>query len=345
MCSGGVCLMPIESIHTFLVHPHAPGDDQRNIGGIDVALNGKLFDTLNSVYEKSDAECDIEIAFVPNGGAQQNHCRDLILSYVRNRSLDAGRLIANRLREHTTNRSKQGLLVLMYGREGQDHRLVISRYPTNTGILAEENAGRLDVQFLERVFMRSAFSYKAAVYQHASLERFWDGRAVDKQISSRSLPTPEYWIHGFLLSDFRTTSAQGTRRLAVALKKAISSVDNLELKQELVAAATLARGMAGQPTSVTGFCDRYNLSAPARAAITAHLPNVAVAAQQFTLDVAVFDEEVAYRTVQLDTGVLIAASASEFDELVDREELADGEERFSVTGHIINERLRRGGIS
>jgi len=337
--------MAIESIHTYLVHPHAPGDEQRNIGGLEVPLRGKLFDTLNKVYEKSDAECDIEIAFVPNGDAQQNDCRDLVLSYVRDRSLDAGRLIAHRLREHTTNRSKQGLLVLMYGREGEDHRLVISRYPTNTGILAEENAGQLDVQFLERVFMRSAYSYKAAVYQHASLNRFWDGRAVDKQISSRSLPTPEYWIHGFLASDFRTTPAQGTRRLAVALKKAISSVEDLELKQELISAATLARGLAGQPTSVAGFCDRFGLSAPAREAIISNLPNAAVAAQQFPLDVAVFDQEVAYRTVQLDSGVMIAASAGEFDELVDREELPDGDEKFSITGRIVNERLRRGRMS
>ncbi|MDQ8027518.1 MAG: hypothetical protein REJ23_02240 [Brevundimonas sp.] len=337
--------MPIESIQTYLVHPHAPGDDARHIGGIDVPLTGKLFDTFNGVYEKSEVECDIDIAFVPKGDVQQNDCRDLVLAYVQARTLEAGRQLANRLREHTTNRSKQGLMVLMYGKEGQDHRLVISRYPTNTGILAEENGGQLDVQFLERVFMRSAVSYKAAMYQHASLNRFWEGRAVDKQISSRSLPTPEYWIHGFLGSDFRTTSAQGTRRLAVALKKAISAVDNLELKQELISAATLARGLAGQRTSVAEFCDRYGLSAPARQAIVANLPNVAVAAQLFALDVAVFDQEVAYRTVQLDSGVLIAASASEFDALVEREELPDGDEKFSVTGHIINERLRRGGIS
>lgn len=337
--------MPIESIQTYLVHPHAPGDDARHIGGIDVPLTGKLFDTFNSVYEKSDVECDIDIAFVPNEGAQQNDCRDLVLAYVQNRSLELGRELANRLRRHTDKRSKQGLLVLMYGREGQDHRLVISRYPTNTGILAEENAGQLDVQFLERVFMRSAFSYKAAVFQHASLNRFWEGRAVDKQISSRSLPTPEYWIHGFLASDFRTTSAQGTRRLAVALKKAIASVDNLELKQELISAATLARGLAGQRTSVTDFCDRYGLSDPAKQAIAANLPNIAVAEQLFALDVSVFDQEVAYRTVQLDSGVMIAASVNDFDDLINREELADGEEKFSVTGRIVNERLRRGKAS
>ncbi|MFA7262543.1 MAG: hypothetical protein WC068_05930 [Caulobacter sp.] len=337
--------MPIESIHTYLVHPHAPGDDAREIGGLEVDLKGKLFDTLNGVYGKSGDECDIEIAFVPNGGVQQNDCRDLVLSYIQNRTIEAGRLIANRLREHTTNRSKLGLLVLMYGREGADHKLVISRYPTDTGILAEEGAAGLDVKFLDRVFLRSAFSYKAAVYQHASLNRFWDGRAVDKQISSRSLPSPEYWIHGFLGSDFRTTSAQGTRRLAVALKKAISSVDDLNLKQELVAAATLARGLAGQSTSVSAFCDRYSLSAPARQAIMASLPNAAVAAQQFALDVSVYDQEISYRTVQLDSGVLIAAQANEFDELVSREEVGDGEEKFSVTGRIVNERLRRGGVS
>ena len=77
----------------------------------------------------------------------------------------------------------------------------------------------------------------------------------------------------------------------------------------------------------------------------ASLPNAAVAAQQFALDVSVYDQEISYRTVQLDSGVLIAAQANEFDELVSREEVGDGEEKFSVTGRIVNERLRRGGVS
>lgn len=206
--------MPNESINTYLVHPRAPGDEAREIGGIGVPLHGELFDTFNSVYEKSDDECDIEIAFTTNG--QQNDVRDLVLAYIGDRSIANGRSIANRLREHTTGRSKLGLMVLMFGREGADHKLVISRYPTKNGISAEEVGGQLDVQFLQRVFMKSALAYKAAVFRNASLRAFWDGKAVDKQISSRSAPSPEYWIHRFLGSDFKTTAALGTRRLAVA---------------------------------------------------------------------------------------------------------------------------------
>lgn len=337
--------MPIESIHTYLVYPRSAQGVGTDIGGVEItARSGRLFETLNGVYEKSDAECDIEIAFVPNEGVQQNDCRDLMLAYLNRRAIETGRNLAARLKEKTDNRSKIGLLFLMYGREDGDHKLVISRYPTDTGILAEEGEGGLTVEFLDRVFMRSAFAYKAAIYRHASLNAFWDGKAVDKQISYGALPSPEYWIHGFLGSDFKTTPAHGTRRLAVAIKKAIASTDDLDLKHELVAAATLARGLAGQPTSIDGFCDRFRLSDSASEAIRQFLPNPALAAQQFNLDVAVFDKEVAYRTVQLDTGVMISAEAKDFDSLVEREtsDRGVGNERFSVTGRVVNERLRRG---
>ena len=222
--------------------------------------------------------------------------------------------------------------------------MVISRYPTNQAILAEEGERGLTVELLERVFMRSAFSYKAAVYEDSSFLGFWNGKAVDKQSSNASSPSPDYWVRGFLASDFLITPAAGTRRLGVALRQAISATSDLETKQELIAASTLARRQGGQRISVNSFCERFHLSDDAAATLRAQVATPALAAQQFSLDASVFDREVAYRNLQLDSGVVITAPASQFDGLVQRApaDRAEGTERFSMTGKVVDERLKRG---
>ena len=61
--------------------------------------------------------------------------------------------------------------------------------------------------------MKSATSYKAAMYRDGSLTAgFWTGRAIDKQINNRVAPASTYWIEEFLDSDFSTTAAAGTPR-------------------------------------------------------------------------------------------------------------------------------------
>ena len=156
--------MPVEHIHTYLVHP-GKGLADAQVGGTTVALQGKLFRLLDGIYSKSDEECDIDISFNQNAdGRQQNDCRDLFLAYLQGPTLIRGRAIAERLYRTTDKRSGLGLFFLIAGREGKTHKLVISRFPTDSAILAEEDERNLTVEFLERVFMKSATSYKAAAY-------------------------------------------------------------------------------------------------------------------------------------------------------------------------------------
>jgi hypothetical protein len=151
------------------------------------------------------------------GGAQQNSCRDAILTYLSGPTLIRGRHIAERLRAVTTHRSSMSLLFLIAGSEEQDHKMIVSRFPADSGVLAEENQQTLNIAFLERVFMKSAKSYKAVLYRDSSLRAgFWSGRAVDKQLNSPETQLSNYWIAEFLDSDFLTTSAAGTRRLGAA---------------------------------------------------------------------------------------------------------------------------------
>jgi hypothetical protein len=124
----------------------------------------------------------------------------------------------------------------------------------------DENSASLTVEFLERVFMKNKASYKAVVYQHSSVQSgFWTGRAIDKQINSSAGETANYWILDFLASEFTVTAAAGTRRLASAIRSAAKKA-NLDVKQEIIAAATLASGLAGQRISINKFGDIFRLS-------------------------------------------------------------------------------------
>src|SRR5262249_36937431 len=152
-------------------------------------------------------------------------------------------------------------LFLISGREGRNHKIVISRFPTDFAILAEENQEDLTVEFLERVFMKSATSYKAALYQDGSFDPgFWLGRAVDKQINSRVAQVSDYWILDFLDSDFQVTGPQGTRRLGIALRNAAKKAGNVHVKSEIAAAVTLATRLRGTRTSIREFEGHFGLS-------------------------------------------------------------------------------------
>ena len=214
--------MPVRRIHAFLVHPGKAGDADP-IGGTEVPLEGKFFRLLDGVYQKSNFECETDIVFNQGAdGEQTNACRSLVVDYLRRTSLVRGRRIAERLQGVTTHRSGLGLLFLITGTEGLESKIVISRFPADAGIIAEADQDELTVEFIEQIFLKNARSYKAAAYQHASLEDgFWFGRSVDKQISGDTADLSGYWIKDFLDSDYRTTAAQGTRRLAFAIKEAL----------------------------------------------------------------------------------------------------------------------------
>ena len=216
--------MPINRIHSFLVYPAKNEETRPAISG--TAVNeGKLVEMLSTLYNSAESECDIPIIFRHDEeGRQQNACRNSVVAYVRNPTLAHGRLIAERLQAVSTHRSGLGLLFLIKGTSGRDQKLVLSRFPADSGVIAEEDAGQLSVDFIERVFMKNVKTYKSALYAHASLEAgFWKGFAVDRQISGPQ-EMSEYWIGEFLMSDLRTTAAAGTKRLATAIVVALRRV-------------------------------------------------------------------------------------------------------------------------
>ena len=223
-------------------------------------------------------------------------------------------------------------------------RLFFLRFPADSGILAEESADGLSVEFLEKVFMKSATAYKAAVYRGQSLSGdFWDGKAVDKQINSDVLTISNYWVKEFLASDFKSTSAQGTKRLAGALLAASRKSTDSGVKQEIVAAARLATGLAGKTTSVKGFCSKFHLSAAAQAAVAQQLPNAAVLDERFRFSSTEFSKHIAIQSVELNNGAILMAPANDFDKVFEQEhKKRTNEVRYSTQGQVVDQRLRKG---
>lgn len=336
--------MALENIHTYLVYPNKGLDEPHAIGGTEVPLNGKVFELIRDIYQNADRDCTIDISFNqgPDGEAV-NPCRSLALGYLERPSVEAGRAIGERLSSFTTKRSGLGLLFVARGQEGRERKIILARFPAHSGILAEEGARALTVAFLERVFMRNAKTYKAAVYQDVSVATgFWTGRVIDRQIDSREVEVSQYWVNEFLDSDFRTTSAAGTRRLALAMRGAARKATELVVKREIAAAVTLAGGLAGQTLTASQFAERFGLSERATEQIIKEMPHPGLINERFRFDAQEFARQVPYRSVELDSGAILTADASNFDEVFDQEPVGEGgQTRFSTTGRVVTEKLEK----
>lgn len=321
-------------------------NEQPTIGGASVPTRGQLFRMLSGIFDNSEKDCRIEINFNHNSdGNQQNDCRDLLLAYIKSHRVEDGRAIATRLQGVTTQKSGLGLLFLILAGDGQQAKLVLSRFPADQGILAEERNDRLTVEFLEKVFMKSATAYKAAIYSgKVSDTAFWKGRAVDKQINIPGDHLANYWIRHFLASDFQTTAAAGSRRLALALRDAMHSSTDQKVKMEIAAAVTLSAGLAGRTISAQEFCQHFRFSGRTTEAIKKIVKHDNLMAESFQFDPKEFAHHIAFRSVELDNGGVLTAEASRFDDVFQHELVAqDGKRvRYITEGEIIDQRLRKG---
>lgn len=334
--------MSVQQIHAFLVHPEKGRQSKSELTGTDVPLSGKMFELLNAIYERSERECDIDICFRSKTGEQENAFRDILISYLRSKNLEAARVIAERLRDNTDGRSGLGLLFVICGVVGSYNKIIISRFPTDSAIFVNEDEKSLTVEFLERVFMKNKTSYKAAAYVDDSLDSgFWDGRAIDKQVNDRGGQVSDYWISDFLLSDFRTTPAQGSKRLGKALKDAVKGAP-LGVKEELVAMGKLLEGFAGKLISIDSLVDQFGLSDAAKEALVGELKNPVTAKEQFRLDIGNFRNYVAFRSVELDNGGMLTAGLAEFDDVFKQKKIDESDDtvEFSTRGRILNAKLR-----
>lgn len=326
-----------------MVYPKKDDQDHKHLGGTKVISPGKLFDLMQKIYIDADHECTIDIAFKSDNSTQQkNEFRNDLISYVNKPSISKGRKLATRLELVTTGRSGPGLLFLISGKNGRNKKIVISRFPADVGILAEEKGTSLTVEFLERVFMKNSHKYKSVVFEHPSTQAgFWSGKAIDKQIGSADSQISDYWVFDFLLADFNTTPAAGTRRAALALREAIKATDDLSVRRELSAVTSLLDGLAGKSVSIADIASKYSLSDDAIETIISVLPNDVSYKEKFKFDVAEYGAHIKFRTVDLDNGATVSADVANFDEVFTFKEAAEGAVEISTVGRVTDAKVTK----
>lgn len=334
--------MDITHIHSFLVKPEKSAAEQSVISGVGVKLDGeKLHKMLAGVFDNAATECIFDIVFSPDAdGNQKNACKDLIVDYAQSPGVPNGRKIAERLQSFTDNRSGLGLLFLMVGADAAKRKVVLSRFPADSGVLADESADKLTVEFLERIFMKSSRFYKSAVYVgDPEGDEFWQGKAIDKQMTSGA-PMADYWIKEFLLSDLATPGARGSMRLGEAMKAAFNTTDNSEIKDEIVAAIRLSGALDQRIFNTDEALKQMNLSEDTREVVTEHIPKKA-REERFVLNAKELTDIAAFKSVALDNGVRLTADATNFDSLIVEEKASDGKSTFMTEGKVVDQRLRK----
>jgi len=337
--------MELDSIHSFLVHPGKNLEEPLEISGTLVDKAGRLFDMLKKVFDNAEEECQHDIAFSPDDdGKQRNECRDLILSYIKNSDLTHGRHLAKKLQAVTTNRSGLGLLFLMMGESKGEIKIVVSRFPADSGILAEEKERGLSVEFLERIFMKSATSYKAAVYKGRSHDHdFWKGKAGDKQINSAESYIASYWIRDFLNSDFLTPGEAGTRRFASAVREAMNRSSDTKTKEEITALCRLLPGLKGKVASAKEILDQFQVSDETQDQVRNRFSRASLFDERFRFTPDELSKFLAFRTVELNNGGLLTAPTDKFDNVFTRETVDSSNDivRFSTQGTVVDQRFRK----
>ena len=336
----------ISSIYSFLVRaiPHEQDAEIPDIKGASVAKKGKLSDMLGELYEKTDAECDLEIAFRHNeDGEQQNDCHDELIAFKNDPSIDTGLLIAQRLQKASTNRSRMGLLFLITGLCDAGEKIIVSRFPADSGILADELPNRLTVKFVEKIFLKNSRAYKTAVYTGDSDEMdFWSGKAIDRQRNDTLTSVSDYWVETFLCSTLTTTSVLGTQRFAQALNQAIRASKSLDVKSQLIASATIARGLARKTVSAKSICKRLALSEDATAEVRNQFRSEALFEDRFVVSKDILDETNAFRSEELHTGVIVTAETVNFENLIEKTPIArTGEIKYTTQGRLVDQRIQR----
>jgi hypothetical protein len=334
--------MAIEAIYSFLTYPKKNHPEEPLGPGTEIEIGtDKLSTMLSGIFNHAEQDCVIPIMFTSDGEVQENPVRSDLLALIAEHSIATAAPLAARLQHATTGTSGMGLMFICLGDDGGSKRIVISRFPADEGVVAERSTSELTVQFVEQVFLKSAYSYKAATYLATGrADQLWKGHLVDRQINHGSKAVADYWIVDFLMSDFATTAAQGTKRLAIALRDASRSTSSLTVKREIAAAAQLAANVPHRAMTISDFCQHFHFSDETKLAISSKVRPSRLINERFRFDSNEFLHHIAFKQIELDNGAVLIAPANRFRDVFS-ETIIKNEHTYSTTGSIIDERIRR----
>lgn len=340
--------MEIKSVRSYFVHPSKNETKISKITSTAVPKGNQVFDMMETLFQKSDRECVINIVLNPNeDGKQKNTFKALLIEYAKEQTEENGLKVAEALQVVTTKKSGLGLLFLMHGLDKGRTKIVLSRFAADEGISAKEAKDKLSVEFVQNVFMKNALTYKSAMFEGtANLSHITSGKAIDKQMSGHADNIAHYWISHFLKCSLQTTAATGSNRLALRVKDAIANAKDANVKSEIISAASLLKNMSEKPLSGDLFCKQYTLSEDAKNLVAHAFKSDALFTESFIFDSSEFEKVFSYKSVELDNGALISANAYSFNDVFKMNRAENDESgtvHVTTSGKIVNEKLSKKG--
>ncbi|RLC58227.1 MAG: hypothetical protein DRH89_01595 [Candidatus Cloacimonadota bacterium] len=309
--------------------------------GHEINSDNKLFDILTDIFDKAKKECDIQIRFTSQSMQQDNEIRESIQSIVLNFNKENCLPLVKSLAYLTDNKTKEGLLFFVLGEDNNEKRLYIARFPSETGITIQQNAGVMNFVVIEEMFLKNSRKYKAVYYD--SKDSYWIGYAVDKQLNSSSGKIKEisdYWIKDFLKSELKMNAKRGSSILAKAVRRTIAETSDETVKSELIGATQLIKNINARAVSMNTFFSELNLSDATHNEVLSKIENQNLFNITFPFDSSEFESNCSYLVNILDTGAVIMAPTSEFSEVWFQEAVAESDElKYSTQGKKIKEKI------
>ena len=330
--------MEIERIYSALVKP---SKEEVDIPITELKRDGDLFSMLNSIFQKSKKECSTPIIFRTLD--QTNEVRSFVISILQTREEDHVVSLFKRLSISTPKISGDGLCFLILATDGDNKVFFLSRFPTEEAIRTSVTEEGLNVEMIKDIFIKSQRSYKAVLYSHTSFEKgFFHGNLVDKQINDSKREVSEYWIYKFLDSDFEITSKTGTGMLAKAIKEAVKSSKEYEIKRDLLSFATLlSRSEKGRITINKLFHD-MGISKDLSELIISKYPNRNYLDSSFDFDKDEFKKNAVFKSVYLDNGCILTAETDVFEDMIDQEPVDEenGVYKYTTQGKEVDVKVK-----
>lgn len=335
--------MKIQKMIGFIAPVAKDKDDfsEEEIFAREIKSTSSLYGLLQTIFQISEKECDIQIRFISQKNQQDNEIRDYIQSFSKGLTIRKALPLIKRLSKLTDNKTKEGLVFIILGKEADRSKIMITRFPSETGIAVSQNEGKLDFKVIEDVFLKKSRKYKAVFYD--SKEDYWIGHAIDKQINDnvgKIREISDYWIKDFLMSELKLNSKRGSSIIAKAIRRTISETDNDTIKSELVGITQTVKNINARSLTMNTFFDNLNLSEATKQEVLSKIENSNLFNITFQFDNAEFEKNCNYLLKIIDNGAIVMAPAADFDTIWQMETVKEKEtSRFSTEGKTIKEKI------
>ena len=167
------------------------------------------------LFENGLSNNAINVAFETND--QDHYIRNQILALNDDNVAlkeQVARDLALRLAISSPKSTRNGLLVIMAGKQSDKYRVVLWKFPANPSIQAELLDSELVIRVLDSAFSRDTDYFKAAIFEDKSLDRssFLFGKIEDKQTRVRGAAAL-FWMKNFLGTRPQISDENGTRTI------------------------------------------------------------------------------------------------------------------------------------